>query len=201
LKSAALASAGKADAAIAAAGTPDPLEQRRRDYVTKILDWRDGTSGPIDIKSFPDQTGISLYNDAKAVTDAGRVGKGYGTLDDGSNPAYSAALDKELASDRALEASGRVENFVNNSIAGADAEAGNLSGIANARNMAIAGMRNSDANADQDRYVSWLTRPKPPSMLKRLALGGLSALNFSPFKSSQGGLNSGGLNSINDLSI
>lgn len=128
-------------------------------------------NGPLDIKNFPDQTGLALYNDAKAVTDAGRVGKGYGSLADGANPNYVASLDKELESDRALAASGRLENFVNSSLAGADAEAGNLSQIADARNMNIAQMRNADANSDQDRWLGYVTRPRQPSFLRQLALG------------------------------
>src|ERR1043166_1089415 len=84
LQSQALADRAKSDTAISTASQPDPLEQRRRDYVTKILDWKEGTNGPPDVRAFPDQSAISLYNDAKTSHDAGRAGKGYGTLADGT---------------------------------------------------------------------------------------------------------------------
>ncbi len=100
----------RANEAITRAETPDPLEQRRRDYVTRILDWREGKNGPINVRDFPDQTAISLYNDAKLSHDAGRIGKGYGTLDDGANPTYTAALDKEMQLERDTRASGLLEN-------------------------------------------------------------------------------------------
>lgn len=170
LKTAALASGAKADASIDAAEKVDPLTQRRRDYVTKILSWRDDGK-PLDVREFPDQTGMALYSDAKRVTDAGRVGQGYGTLSDGANPTYSAALDKELEQERSLEASGRLDQYVTNALAGADAEAGNLGSAATAQRMQIAGMRSGNYNAAQDRYVNYLMRPKQPSFLKQLALG------------------------------
>jgi hypothetical protein len=119
---------------------------------------------------------MALYTDAKRVTDAGRVGKGYGTLDDGANANYVASLNKELESERGLEASGRLEDFVNNSILGARAEAGDLSAAGNARSMNIAQMRNSNANSDQDRWLAYLTRPQQPSFFKQMALGITSGL-------------------------
>jgi hypothetical protein len=170
LKTQALGSTVKADTAIDAAGKADPFEQRRRDYLTKILDWQEGKSGPQDVKNFPDQTGMALYTDAKAVTDAGRVGKGYGTLSDGANPVYSDALGKELESERSLEASGKLEGYINNAVGGAQAEAGEWGKVGDARTMEVAGMRSGNANAAQDRYQAMLAR-KPPSFLRQLALG------------------------------
>ena len=43
----------------------------------------------------PDQVGISLYKDARAVHDVWRVGRGLNSLGEGSHPAFSAALDHE----------------------------------------------------------------------------------------------------------
>jgi hypothetical protein len=177
LKTQALNSQTTANAAIEKAETPDPFEARRRAYVNKVLDWNEGVGGPPDVRDFPDKSAMALYTDAKRVTDEGRVGKGYGTLADGGNDTYASALGKELESERSLEASGRLEEHVNNAITGAQAEAGNWAGVGNARNMSIAGMRNSNANADQDRWLQYLSRPKPPSFLKQLALGGVSGLS------------------------
>lgn len=167
----AMGSQAAANTAITAAEKPDPLEERRRGYVNKILDWNEGVGGPPDVRSFPDQSAMALYTDAKRVTDAGRVGKGYGSLADGANPNYVAQLDKENELTRGLEASGRLEGHVSNAIAGAQAEAGNWAGVGNARTMNLAQMRNSNYNSDQDRYLAYLTRPKQPSFLRQLALG------------------------------
>lgn len=46
------------------------------------------------------------------------------------------------------------------------------------RELAIAGMRNSKGNADEDRYVQFLLRPKQPSFLRQLALGAFSNLSL-----------------------
>jgi hypothetical protein len=54
LKTTALGAGTKADTAIDAAGTADPLEQQRRDYVKRILDWQEH---PTSMSAFPDQTG------------------------------------------------------------------------------------------------------------------------------------------------
>lgn len=160
-----------ANTAITKADTADPFEARRRAYVTKILDWDENVGAPKDIRDFPDGSAMSLYTDAKRVTDAGRVGKGYGSLADGASSDYVAQLDKENELTRGLEASGRLEEHVSNAITGAQAEAGNWAGVGNARSMNIAQMRNSNANSDQDRYLAYLTRPKQPSFLRQLALG------------------------------
>lgn len=177
LKQNALNSGSLATAAIAKAETADPLEARRRARVEKILDWDEH---PTSVRYFPDQSAIALYTDAKRITDAGRVGKGYGTLADGANSNFVASLDKEYEHERGLAASGALEEHVNNSIMGARAEAGDLSAMGNARNMNIAQMRNSNYNADQDRWLAYLTRPKQDSFLKKLALGGVSGLASNP---------------------
>lgn len=208
LKQQALSSQAAAQAAQQKAETPDPLTQMLRDRVTKVLNWSDGTSGPPDVRAFPDQAGMSLYNDAKKVTDAGRVGKGYGTLSDGANPAFATALDKENTIKRGEAASGALENYVDNSINAATGEAASLGAEGNATSMAIAQMLNSDSNAAQNRYVQYLSRPKQPSFLSQLASGVLGAGTgfltggFSGLLGGGGGdLNQGGLDSIDELSI
>lgn len=194
------------NSALTKAETPDPLTQRLRDYAGKVLDWKDGKDGPVDVRQFPDQTAMSLYDDAKKVTDAGRVGKGYGTLSDGANPSFSAALDKENNLKRGEFASGMLEDYVNNAITGATGEAASLGAGADATNMAIAGMLNSDYNSAQNRYVNYLMRPKQPSFLKQLALGALGTFggdigSIFAGAGGGGGVNQGGLDSIGELSI
>lgn len=176
LQQQAMGSQAAANTAITKAEAPDPLEARRRAYVERILDFSEGKGGPPDVRNFPDQTAMSLYTDAKRVTDAGRVGKGYGTLSDGGNATYAAALGQELEHERGLEASGRLDDFMNSSILGARAEAGDLASVGNARSMKLAQLRNSNYNSDQDRWLAYLSRPQQPSFLKSLALGAVSGL-------------------------
>lgn len=179
LKTAALQQKADADASIVKAEAPDAMEEQRRRYVKRVLDWQEN---PTSVRDFPDGSAMALYRNAKEATDAGRVGKGYGTLSDGGSGTYAAALDKELGMERDLAAAGSLEENVNNAITGAQVEAGHWADVGNARSMNIAGMRNSNSNAAQDRYVNYLSRPQPTSFLKQLALGGLSTLKFSPIK-------------------
>lgn len=72
--------------------------------------------------------------------------------------------------------------------------------------MAIAQMMNSDYDSAQNRYLSYLMRPRQPSFLKQLALGaanaGLGLATGGLFSGGGGGgLNQGGLDSIDELSI
>jgi hypothetical protein len=192
-------------AALQKAETPDPLTQRLRDRVTKILDWSDDTGAPKDVRDFPDQTAMGLYKDAKAVTDAGRVGKGYGTLAEGANPAFATALDKENNLKRGEFASGALEDYVDRAVTGATGEAASLGAEGDATSMAIAQMLNSDSESAQNRYLQYLTRPKQPGFLKQLALGALGTFGGgigSLFAGAGGGSSdSAGLDTIDELSI
>lgn len=175
LKAAAAAAAAKSDAAVTIAAAPDPLEERRRARVLAIDKWDTGESGPKDIRNLPGgDTSIALFNAAKQAHDAGRIGRGYGTLSDGANPTYVASLDKEMGLERDLAASGALEDNVNSTLEGNKAEMYGLSEIGNSRNMGIAGLRSSADQAAQDRYTQFLMRPKQPSFLKQLALAGIS---------------------------
>src|SRR6185369_7724855 len=131
------ASEGKvgADAAIAVASKPDELEQRRRDHTLAVDKWRNGESGPIDVRNMPGGgVDMALYNDAKSVHDANRIGRGVGSMSDGANPNFKAALDKESELERHKFASGLLEQNVNNELAANDAEMTGLYQTANARN-------------------------------------------------------------------
>jgi hypothetical protein len=147
---------------------------------------------------------MSLYDDAKRVTDAGRVGKGYGTLSDGANSNFATALDKENTLKRGEFASGELENYVDNAITGATGEAASLGAQGDATSMAIAQMLNSDSNAAQNRYVQYLSRPRQPSFLKQLALGAVGSaggLLTGGLFGGGGSSAAGGLDSIGELSI
>lgn len=99
------------------AATPDPLQQKRTAYLSKLFDFYTGASGPIDLRNTPDGgMGMSLFNNAKQAQDAGRVGKGLSYTDgNGANGGYNANFAKQLEEENALskdiEAAGMLENY------------------------------------------------------------------------------------------
>jgi hypothetical protein len=176
LRAQAAEAAARSAAATNVAATPDPLEVLRRERVKGVEEWDMGKAGPKDIRNLPGaDTSIALYRDAKTARDSGRIGRGFATMTDGTNPNFLASLDKEMGLERDLAASGALEENVNNILEGNKAELYGLSGMANSRNMSIAGMQSSADQAAQDRYLQYLMRPKQPSFLKQLALAGVGA--------------------------
>lgn len=165
----------RANAAEKAAATPDPFEQRRRDYLMSVDDWRTGKSGPIDVRNMPGgAVGLALRQEAMKAHDAGRLGRGLATLSDGANPNFSAALDKETQLQRDLEGAGQLEDYVDNTLAGVDAEMGNWAGVGNSRNMTL---YNTAANQAQQAYgnLQSYRQNKSPSFFKQLALGAIGS--------------------------
>jgi hypothetical protein len=174
LRVAADKAAAKSDEAITAAGKADPLEDRRRAQVLAFDKWQSGESGPMDVLNMPGGgTAIDLFKNAKRARDAGRIGRGYGLLGDNANPNFSASLDKEMQLERDVNASGALEQNVEDSIAGNNAELYGLAGAADSRNLSIAGLRSSADEGAQNRYTQYLLRPKQPSFLKQLALSAI----------------------------
>lgn len=162
-------------AAVEKAATPDPLLEARRAHVTALDDWESGKSGPIDVRNMPGGgTRIALFNDAKQSMDAGRVGKGYGSLEDGTNPNYATSLNKENELSQNLAASGALENDVNTALQGKDAEMYGLANISNAQNMNVANLQQNAYDSDQAKWLSYLMRPKQQGFLKQLLLQGVS---------------------------
>lgn len=169
-----------AEKKLEAAAVPDPLETRRRDYITSVDDWRMGKSGPIDVRNMPGGgVGMSLFNDAKRSRDAGRIGRGLATISAGANPNFAAALDKETQLERDLAASGALENDVNDRLGDVDAEMLGLANVGNTRAMRLADMAQSVYGRADDAYTKLRDKPKPPSFLKQFALGLASNASYS----------------------
>src|ERR1051325_10218616 len=123
LKNLATTSRTGADAAIATASQPDEIEARRRAHAIALDKWRNGESGPIDVRNMPGGgVDIALFYDALKVNDANRVGRGVGSLSGNANPNYIAALNKENELERHKLASGALESNVENELAANDAE-------------------------------------------------------------------------------
>lgn len=169
LKAQAAAERARADEAIATAAKPDDLEARQRANVLALDDWEH--SAAPNVRDMPGAgLNIALFNDAKAAHDAGRVGRGYGSMSDGANPNFTASLEKENQMERDLNASGALEGRVSEALASKDARMMGLTSVANSRNMNIAGMREGRYESDQDRALRYMMRQKKPSFLRELAM-------------------------------
>jgi hypothetical protein len=170
----------RADAAEKTAATPDPMEQRRRDYLMSVDDWRTGKSGPIDVRNLPGGgVGMSLRQEAMKSHDAGRLGRGLATLSDGASPSYSADLDKEMQLERDLAGAGALEDYVDNTLSGVDAEMGNWANVGNSRNMSLYDAANSRTQQAYGNLQNY-RQNKQPSFFKQLALGAIGSLKYAP---------------------
>lgn len=173
--------------AIDRASAEDEALREMRAYWKSIIDWdtgkmidpATGQPKPINVRDLPGSgADISLFENAKGVKDAGRVGRGFGTVGDNVNPAFTAALDKEMENERSIAASGMLEDVVQNKVADAR---GGLTGIGmhgDQRNANVAGLRSN-------LYSTYLNRPRNPSLLSQF-LGGASQA-FSGFAGSEAG--------------
>lgn len=176
LQTAATTATTKATAATDEAAKADPLEERRRKFVLDFDKWQSGESGPIDVRNMPGHdVAIGLYNDAKTSRDAGRVGRGLASLSSNANPNFAASLDKEMDLERGINASGMLENTVDDAITDNKAELTGLYTTANNRRLSAAGLYQGAANAANNNYYSYLSylNSRKPSFLKQLALGGI----------------------------
>lgn len=168
-------SRASSDMAIGKAAAPDPLEERRRTRALALDKWANGESGPIDVRDMPGGgVNLALFEDAKKVNDAGRMGRGVGSMSGNANPNYVAKLNQENEMRRHEMASGALEGSVNDALNFNNAEMGNLTNIGNARNMNIANLQEGRYENERDRELRYLLRPKQENFFKTLAAQWLS---------------------------
>lgn len=132
-----------------------------------------GRLGPIDVRKMPGSgVGISLFENAKAAHDAGRIGQGL-AYSENANPSFSKAIDKENELARGLQASGDLENYVTGKEAAADS---NLYGSAS--------LENSRESSNSDRAMQvWMKkyeRSQRPSAMKSFLLGLAGNIKYAP---------------------
>lgn len=170
-KSAATLATNNANAATATAANADPLEERRRANVLALDKWENGESGPIDIRNMPGNgVDMALFNDSMQVHDAGRIGKGYGSLASNANPNFVASLDKQNEMERHLAAQGALEAGINNKLAAKNAEMSGLYTLADNRNMNIASLEHNAAEGAEQRNFNFkMMRRQQPNFFKTLA--------------------------------
>lgn len=162
---------GKADKAINTASVAPPAEKNIDEYNTSLWNWRTGKSGPIDIRDMPGAgPTIALYNDAKTVHDAGRVGRGVNTMTDGVNPNFSASLDRQNELERDLAAKGALEAQVTGALNANTAAMGGLADTQNSRNMQVAGMQNQNYQQSMSQYLDALKTFRQPNFFRQLAM-------------------------------
>jgi hypothetical protein len=171
----ALALQERTTAAIEQASKPTSFETTRSEYAGKLGDWLSGKAGPIDVRKMPGgMADLALAEQAKLAQDAGRIGRGYGTMGEGANANYVAKLGQEAQLQRDLAAAGALEGNVNRRIAEGLGEGYNLANMIGSRTMGLAGLESGREENAQSRYLSYLMRPKQPSFLKQLAMSAVS---------------------------
>lgn len=160
-----------AAAAVQTASKPGPLEQQLIDYNTNLYNWRTGKSGPIDVRNMPGaDVSIGLYNDAKTAHDAGRIGKGLGTLTEGANPNFAASLDKQNELERHLYAAGELEGNVNRTLDQNTAMMGGLAQTEGNRSMQIADLQQRQYLNSVNNYLDAAKSFRQPNFFRQLAM-------------------------------
>jgi len=177
LREATIENTKAATAALQTAGKPTPWEQTQMDKAVAMQNWESGKAGPVQVRDMPGgMVDLDLYEQAKKVSDAGRIGKGFGTMSDGANPNYVAKLEHENQLQRDLAASGALESNVNARIAESTGEGFNLANMYDTRAMNMAGLTTGREQSTQQQYLNFLMRPRPPSFLRQLAMSTMQGL-------------------------
>jgi hypothetical protein len=160
-----------ADTSISVAAAPSEFEKRRGDHALALDKWRNGESGPIDVRNMPGGgANMALFNDSMKVHDANRVGRGVGSMGGNVNPNFIANRNAEDEMTRHKMASGALEENVNNELNANDVEMGRLSDTATQRNEFTAGVQENRYQSDADRYKSYMQyRESKPNFFKDLA--------------------------------
>ncbi|HEY9405804.1 MAG TPA: hypothetical protein VIQ24_24350 [Pyrinomonadaceae bacterium] len=153
---------------------PDEFEVARRNRARALEDWRNGILGPVDVRRMPgSDVAMGLFRDSLQARDAGRIGRGLGVLNDGANPAYSAALGKELDAERHLQASGQLEGNVEQLMGQHDSDTQNLAQVGNSRRSLIAQLA-AEAQRDAAERLNQHRATARPSFLRQMALSAIS---------------------------
>lgn len=160
---------GSTTKAVDKASEVNPATKEMEDYWKSIIDWDTGKSGPVDVHNLPGSgVDIGLFESAKKNSDAGRIGRGFGTMGDNTNPAFTEALGKEMESDRATAASGMLEDAVQGKVAEARGALTGIGAQETQQSLNAAGLR---ANL----YSTYLNRPRNPGLLSQFIGGATGA--------------------------
>ena len=155
----------QAQAANTTAGTVDPLQEAKRKRDAAFEAWRSGENGPVDVYKMPGaDVGIDLFKKAKESSDAGRIGRGLGSLADGANPNFNLALGQENQLERDLAAKGAFENYVSGQLAQHDDAVQQDYTNRENHNFSYAGLTQN--------ALTQYRQTRTPSFLKQLALAG-----------------------------
>ncbi|MEQ1763840.1 MAG: hypothetical protein ABL984_11935 [Pyrinomonadaceae bacterium] len=158
----------KMEAAATAAETISPQEQEYNAFQQKLWDMYSGKT-PFDLAKMPN-AGIvmPMYEQAKARSDRGRIGKGlaYGGKpgEEGYNANLIGAIDEQNQSERERDAAGAVEQQVSDTFAGLP---GRYLGVGQADQ----DRRDSNYNRYAQMYGMEINKPKKPKWWESL-LGG-----------------------------
>jgi hypothetical protein len=154
-------------AAIDKAATPNPLQQQEQDRLMKFNnDWDSGKDvSQIDyLRPY-----YNLYNNAQRdSTDQAGVGLLGNNALAGSNGKLAGLIGQQVQARQQDQAAGNLYNAANSAHADAMGEANTVSAQDTAQRMGVANLANQ-------RYTSYLYRPKQTPFWQQLVMGGLGA--------------------------
>lgn len=157
--------------AAAQAATVSPFTKEVEDYNMKLWDMYTGKT-KFDLSKMPNKNALlPMYEQAKARSDRGRIGKGlaYGGGRDGYNANLIASIDEQNQQERERDAAGELEQYVADTFAGIG---GRMAGMGDAEYA----RRSDKFNRYAQMYGMEVNKPKKPKWWESALSGGLGAL-------------------------
>lgn len=153
-----------------------PFEQEYNDYNMKLWNMYTGKE-KFDLSKMPNKNALlPMYEQAKARSDRGRIGRGLsysGNSPNGERGGYNAnligAIDEQNQSERERDAAGQLEQYVADSFGGIG---GKMLGMGQSEY----GRRSDNFNRYSQMYSTEANKPKKPKWWESLLGGGMGAL-------------------------
>jgi hypothetical protein len=181
--------AAREERLLSAAERPDPLAERQRSRILRILDWDEGTGSfegrPRNVEEMPGiEPYLDLYRNASERSAGERMGRGVISLGtEMQNPELAGRIREQQDVERQQQAAGQLEGAVTANLADATGSVLPYAQLEQSRAMNLANMASGNAASARDAYIQMLTRPRRPGFLSQLAMGmvgGLSSVAQNP---------------------
>lgn len=152
--------------AASAAAQISPEEQEIKDYNSRL--WRIYTGkDKFELSKLPNANALMpLYQQAKARSDRGRIGKGLMYGESGYNPALIASIDAQNQSERERDAAGQLEQRVADTFGGLE---GKYMGLAQSDQ----DRRDANFNRYAQMYGMEINKPRKPKWWEGILGGAL----------------------------
>lgn len=150
-----------------------PQEKEYNEYTQKLWDMYTGKS-KFDLSKMPNANVLMpMYDQAKARSDQGRIGRGLsytgGKNGEGYNANLMASIDAQNQDERERDAAGQLEQRVADTFSG-------LPGKQLAAGMSDQDRRNANFNRYSNMYGMEVNKPKEKKWWESLLTGGLGAV-------------------------